>query len=99
MDRTFVTAAEVARLAGVSRAAVSNWRRRYDDFPRPGGGTETSPSFRLADIQAWLREQGKLGTQSMLELVWHQLDESAGGGAVADALAAAGDYLRGRAAG
>lgn len=99
MDRTFVTAAEVARLAGVGRAAVSNWRRRYDDFPRPASGTETSPTFRLSDIQAWLREQGKLGTQSMLELVWHQLDESAGGGAVADVLAAAGDYLRGRAVG
>ena len=30
-----VTAADIARLAGVGRAAVSNWRRRHPDFPRP----------------------------------------------------------------
>ena len=26
---------EVAGLAGVGRAAVANWRKRHDDFPRP----------------------------------------------------------------
>ncbi|WP_345202118.1 hypothetical protein [Streptomyces lavendulae] len=34
-DRVFLT--EVARMARVGRAAVVNWRRRNDDFPRPGG--------------------------------------------------------------
>jgi SAM-dependent methyltransferase len=95
VERTLVTAAEVARLAGVGRAAVSNWRRRYPDFPRPAGGSETSPAFRLADIQNWLREQGRLGSQSGRELAWHQLDESAEGGPVADVLASAGRYLAG----
>lgn len=57
---TEVTAAGIARLAGVGRAAVSNWRRRHADFPKPVGGTETSPSFALADVEAWLRAQGKL---------------------------------------
>lgn len=55
-----VTAAGIARLAGVGRAAVSNWRRRHADFPRPVGGTETSPSFALSDVEEWLRTQGKL---------------------------------------
>lgn len=55
-----VTAAGIARLAGVGRAAVSNWRRRHADFPKPVGGTETSPSFALADVEEWLRGQGKL---------------------------------------
>lgn len=31
-NATEVTAAGIARLAGVGRAAVSNWRRRYADF-------------------------------------------------------------------
>lgn len=57
---TEVTAAEIARLAGVGRAAVSNWRRRHADFPRPVGGTETSPSFALPEVEDWLRAQGKL---------------------------------------
>ncbi|EHN72818.1 hypothetical protein SMCF_7753, partial [Streptomyces coelicoflavus ZG0656] len=70
---TEVTAAGIARLAGVGRAAVSNWRRRHADFPRPVGGTETSPSFALADIEAWLRAQGKLAEVPPRERVWQQL--------------------------
>jgi len=43
----------------VGRAAVSNWRRRYPEFPKPVGGTLTSPTFSLADVEAWLKETGK----------------------------------------
>ncbi|MGW3266839.1 N-6 DNA methylase [Streptomyces sp. NPDC001056] len=70
---TEVTAAGIARLAGVGRAAVSNWRRRHADFPRPVGGTETSPSFALAEVEAWLRKQGKLAEVPLRERVWQQL--------------------------
>ncbi|MFI1814078.1 N-6 DNA methylase [Streptomyces sp. NPDC020422] len=65
-----VTAAGIARLAGVGRAAVSNWRRRHADFPKPVGGTETSPSFALADVEEWLRVQGKLAEVPLRERVW-----------------------------
>ena len=58
--RAQVSAVEIARLAGVGRAAVSNWRRRHADFPRPVGGTETSPAFSLAEVESWLRSQGKI---------------------------------------
>ncbi|MGW6567263.1 N-6 DNA methylase [Streptomyces sp. NPDC054975] len=68
-----VTAAGIARLAGVGRAAVSNWRRRHADFPRPVGGTETSPSFALADVENWLRAQGKLAEVPLRERVWQQV--------------------------
>lgn len=37
-----MTAAEISRIAGVTRATVSNWRRRHDDFPAPSGGTTSS---------------------------------------------------------
>ncbi|MEG3627158.1 N-6 DNA methylase [Streptomyces poriticola] len=72
-NATEVTAAGIARLAGVGRAAVSNWRRRHTDFPRPVGGTETSPSFALADVEAWLRRNGKLAEVPLRERVWQQL--------------------------
>ncbi|MER5291463.1 N-6 DNA methylase [Streptomyces pharetrae] len=72
-NATEVTAAGIARLAGVGRAAVSNWRRRHADFPKPVGGTETSPSFALADVEAWLRRQGKLAEVPLRERVWQQL--------------------------
>ncbi|MFF3752935.1 N-6 DNA methylase [Streptomyces sp. NPDC002018] len=68
-----VTAAGIARLAGVGRAAVSNWRRRHADFPQPVGGTETSPSFALHQIERWLRDQGKLAEVPLRERVWQEL--------------------------
>ncbi|MFJ4206000.1 N-6 DNA methylase [Streptomyces sviceus] len=72
-NATEVTAAGIARMAGVGRAAVSNWRRRHADFPRPVGGTETSPSFALAEVESWLRSQGKLAEVPLRERVWQQL--------------------------
>ncbi|MFF5768536.1 N-6 DNA methylase [Streptomyces tanashiensis] len=53
-----MTAAEISRIAGVTRATVSNWRRRHDDFPAPSAGTETSPLYDLPAVQAWLRGRG-----------------------------------------
>ncbi|GLF94657.1 N-6 DNA methylase [Streptomyces yaizuensis] len=53
-----VTAAEISRIAGVTRATVSNWRRRHADFPTPSGGTETSPLYDLGAVQAWLGSRG-----------------------------------------
>ncbi|WP_037704295.1 N-6 DNA methylase [Streptomyces scabiei] len=68
-----VTAAEIARLAGVTRAAVSNWRRRHPDFPRPAAGTATSPLFALTEVQQWLDRQGK-GRETSTEVdLWHEL--------------------------
>ncbi|MFD4917790.1 class I SAM-dependent DNA methyltransferase [Streptomyces virginiae] len=78
-----VTAAEVARLAGVGRAAVSNGRRRHADFPKPVGGTETSPSFSLDEVEHWLRAQGKLAEVPLRERVWQQIAAHPGGAVVA----------------
>ncbi|CAL9396733.1 hypothetical protein SUDANB32_01364 [Streptomyces sp. enrichment culture] len=54
-----VTGSEIARLAGVTRAAVSNWRRRYEDFPAPAGGSANSPLYAMSEVQAWLEKQRK----------------------------------------
>ncbi|MFF0450618.1 N-6 DNA methylase [Streptomyces sp. NPDC004609] len=54
-----VSGSEIARLAGVTRAAVSNWRRRYEDFPQPAGGGAGSPLFVLEAVRAWLEKQDK----------------------------------------
>ncbi|MFJ8971596.1 N-6 DNA methylase [Streptomyces anulatus] len=72
-NATEVTAAGIARLAGVGRAAVSNWRRRHSDFPQPVGGTAASPSFALADVEQWLRDQGKLAEVPLRERVWQEV--------------------------
>ncbi|NUP38741.1 MAG: N-6 DNA methylase [Streptomyces sp.] len=86
-----MTAAEIARLAGVGRAAVSNWRRRHDDFPKPVGGSDTSPTYALAAIENWLREQGKLPSVPLYERLWQRADSHPGG--VPAALRIAGSVL------
>src|ERR1044072_3816664 len=72
-DRTTIAATDIARLAGVGRTAVSNWRRRFDDFPPPLAGTATSPLFSLAEIVGLLRRQGKLAEVPLEERVWQRL--------------------------
>lgn len=68
-----VTAADIARLTGYGRAAVSNWRRRYEDFPQPVGGTASSPLFALSEVENWLAEQGKPVEVSEEERLWQQI--------------------------
>jgi type I restriction-modification system DNA methylase subunit len=58
-EREEITAAAIARLAGVGRSAVANWRRRYPDFPKPVGGSATSPTFDRGAVEEWLRKTGK----------------------------------------
>lgn len=89
-----VTAADIARLAAVGRAAVSNWRRRHDDFPQPVGGTAVSPTFSLAEVEDWLRGQGKLTDSPVRERVWQSLRAAASEGMdLADVLTFAGAFL------
>jgi hypothetical protein len=72
-DRATVAATDIARLAGVGRAAVSNWRRRFDDFPSPIAGTSSSPLFSLIEVEEWLRRQGKLVEVPLEERVWQRV--------------------------
>uniref|UniRef100_UPI0013B3F555 N-6 DNA methylase n=1 Tax=Nonomuraea lactucae TaxID=2249762 RepID=UPI0013B3F555 len=72
-----VVSGDIARLAGVGRAAVSNWRRRFADFPRPVGGTAANPLYSLAEVEAWLRKRGKLGELPVDELTWQVIRNAA----------------------
>jgi type I restriction-modification system DNA methylase subunit len=69
-----VSLAEIARIAGVGRAAVSNWRRRHDTFPAPVGGSDTSPQFSLAEVEQWLRHHGKGEAVGSRERLWLQFE-------------------------
>ncbi|MCC3766825.1 N-6 DNA methylase [Streptomyces sp. UNOC14_S4] len=74
-ERVLVTLAEIARFAGVGRAAVSNWRRRFDDFPAPVGGSDASPQFALDTVEEWLLARGKLRTPSRaLDRLWPHIE-------------------------
>jgi SAM-dependent methyltransferase len=68
-----VAAIDIARLAGVGKAAVGNWRRRFADFPEPVAGTASSPLYRLGDVERWLTHHGRAIRVSAADRVWQWL--------------------------
>jgi SAM-dependent methyltransferase len=72
-----LTAADIARLAGVTRATVSNWRRRHPDFPAPSGGTDASPAYDRTAVEVWLASRGALPELPPEERLWHAVLEAA----------------------
>lgn len=48
---------EIADMAGVSRQAVANWRKRFPNFPTPLTELKAGPIFRSRQIKAWLRKR------------------------------------------
>lgn len=82
-----VTLAEIARISGVGRAAVSNWRRRHNDFPSPVGGSDTSPQFELARARDWLGANGKLGRSTELDWLWPHFEALGGMETIGTAIA------------
>ncbi|MBY8845825.1 N-6 DNA methylase [Streptomyces sp. SP2-10] len=81
-----VTAAEISRIAGVTRATVSNWRRRHDDFPAPSGGTDSSPLYDLESVRAWLASRGHASAASPSEELRTTLRLYGQGGGTSDLL-------------
>ena len=59
-DGPRVSATQVAELAGVGAWAVSNWRKRFPDFPRPVGASPGGGDlFLLSEVEAWLRGRNR----------------------------------------
>lgn len=88
-----VSSVGIAKLAGVGRAAVSNWRRRYTDFPQPVGGTATSPTFDLAAVEKWLAAQGKSSASHGADHAWRKIETVSDGPDLAMSLWLAGAWL------
>lgn len=93
-----LTASGIARLADVGRAAVSNWRRRYADFPTPVGGTAASPFFDAREVEDWLRRHGRLHQASTAQWAWRHIESYQPATQLSEALGIAGAYLLVRAA-
>lgn len=93
-DASALTAADIARLAGVTRATVSNWRRRHPDFPEPSGGTAASPAYDRTEVEAWLAVRGALPELRPAERLWRDVLEIAGGGDLGDAVLRAAELVQ-----
>ncbi|MFC4555742.1 N-6 DNA methylase [Georgenia faecalis] len=54
-----VSPSDIAGLTGYTRGAVSNWRRRSNDFPEAVAGTTANPLFPREHVLAWLEANDK----------------------------------------
>ncbi len=61
---------EIAEMAGVTRAAVANWRKRFRDFPAPVKELRSGPVFDRGQVRQWLarRRGGVPHVLSMLNI-------------------------------
>ncbi len=50
---------EIAEIAGVTPAAVANWRSRHPDFPPPALELKSGPVFYLGPVKKWLKKRRK----------------------------------------
>ena len=56
MTAELLGVAEIAALAGVTKQAVSNWRQRYEHFPRPIQELQSGPVWRHEIIEVWVKQ-------------------------------------------
>lgn len=78
-ERGLVAPSDIAEIAGVSRGAVSNWRKRAEDFPDAVGGTASRPLFQREAVTEWLTARGYEIKQDRGEVgVWAALNEFRG---------------------
>ena len=74
-DQGLVAPSDIADIAGVSRGAVSNWRKRADDFPQSVAGSPAKPLFSRQEVIAWLEGRGHTPKEDSGETdVWAALN-------------------------
>ncbi|WP_304608715.1 N-6 DNA methylase [Glycomyces sp. TRM65418] len=69
-----ITLTDLARLAGVGRNAVSNWRRREPDFPDPVDATARRPRFALAELEHWAEAHGRRLRVTGADRLWFAVE-------------------------
>ncbi|NES28146.1 N-6 DNA methylase [Micromonospora terminaliae] len=92
-DGATVASSDIARLAGVGRAAVSNWRRRFADFPEPVAGSSASPLYALPDVEDWLTRHGKPYDVTPADRLWQSLRGAAADRELGDRLGNLGAFM------
>lgn len=74
-DAVYVSLSDVADIAGVGGSAVSNWRKRHEDFPPPRLQTPGGALFSLAEVERWLLENEKIsGPVPPSAVIWRIAD-------------------------
>ena len=56
-EQNLLGISEIAEMAGVTRQAVTNWRKRFDDFPQPVQTLQSGPVWKRELIEDWLKQR------------------------------------------
>ncbi|WP_120284439.1 N-6 DNA methylase [Rhodococcus rhodochrous] len=93
-----ISTAAIAELLGVTRATITNWKSRKNDFPEPVAGTVRSPLYDRQEIIRWLIANDKaterqLRGLGMDKIVFQLLDMLRSYGLSTDLLGAAICYV------
>jgi chromosome partitioning protein len=54
-SNNLVGISEIAQMAGVSKQAVTNWRMRYETFPRPVQTLQSGPVWEREQAESWVK--------------------------------------------
>jgi type I restriction-modification system DNA methylase subunit len=82
-----ISMADIARLAGQSRATVGNWKSRNPDFPAERGRGSRGPLYDRVEVTDWLESTNRLDTRpSEIAAVWRLADELRGDMTIDDAM-------------
>jgi len=77
-DSELLSLSDIARLAGVGRTVVGNWRDRYEDFPKPAAKPTAGPVFRREEVAVWLQghrpQAGKIQPLGFEAQLWKAAD-------------------------
>src|ERR1700733_15286064 len=57
MENNIVGISEIAEMAKVTSQVISNWRRRYDDFPKPAQNLQRGPVWKKEVVELWLKQK------------------------------------------
>lgn len=60
---------EVSQIAGVTTAAITNWRKRFSDFPTPISEMKSGPVFSEEQVLSWLRKRGKIMGAKVISMI------------------------------
>jgi type I restriction-modification system DNA methylase subunit/predicted DNA-binding transcriptional regulator AlpA len=83
-----ISMADIARLAGQSRATVGNWKSRNpEDFPSERGRGSRGPLYDRAEVTAWLESTNRLDKRSTeVAAMWHLAEQLRDGMRTEDAM-------------
>lgn len=82
-----ISTADIARLAGQSRATVGNWKARYPDFPVERRRNPRGPLYDRSEVVAWLEATNRLDNEAAdAAALWRVADQFRGQVAPEDVL-------------